>query len=119
MELLPFRSLKLLSFAFDTSVPEDEYSRLLNSSTVKDLRFVENNHANFITEVQVVADNHSVVWKNLRMTVTKVEETGDEASVMSKNQRECENTQDGNNEKGKGNKKGKKSNKSKGKKKRH
>ncbi|GJX49807.1 UvrD-like helicase, ATP-binding domain, P-loop containing nucleoside triphosphate hydrolase [Tanacetum coccineum] len=148
--------LKLLSFAFDTSVPEDEYSRLLNSSTVKDLRFVENNHAIFITEAQVVADNHSVVWKNLRMTVdalqkarhfvdkffrnidaflnhhvpsqqvTKVEETGDEASVMSENQSECENTQDGNNEKGKGNnekgkgnKKGKKSNKSKGKKKRH
>nr|GEW92359.1 UvrD-like helicase, ATP-binding domain, P-loop containing nucleoside triphosphate hydrolase [Tanacetum cinerariifolium] len=104
----------------------------------------------------VVADNHLVVWKNLRMIVdalqkarhfidkffrnidaflnhhvpsqqvTKVEETGDEASVMSENQSECENTQDGNNEKGKGNNKkgkgnrnGKKSNKSKGKKKRH
>ncbi|GKD63639.1 UvrD-like helicase, ATP-binding domain, P-loop containing nucleoside triphosphate hydrolase, partial [Tanacetum coccineum] len=66
--------LKLLSFAFDTSVPEDYYSRLLNSSTVKDLRFVENNHAIFITKVKVVADNHSVVWKNLRMTVDALQD---------------------------------------------
>ncbi|PWA59878.1 uvrD-like Helicase, ATP-binding domain, P-loop containing nucleoside triphosphate hydrolase [Artemisia annua] len=138
--------LKMLSFAFDTSVPEDLYSRALNSSTVKDLRIVENNTAIFIKEAEVVENNHSIVWKNLRMTVdalqdvrryvdtffrnideflnhhvasqvTKVEETGDEASVVLENQSECENTQDGNNEKRKGNNKGKKSNKSKGKKK--
>ncbi|PWA57990.1 uvrD-like Helicase, ATP-binding domain, P-loop containing nucleoside triphosphate hydrolase [Artemisia annua] len=137
--------LKMLSFAFDTRVPEDFYSRALNSSTVKDLRIVENNTAIFIKEAHVVPDNHSIIWKNVRMTVdflesarrfvdgffinidillnrhvtsqvTKVEETGDEASVVLENQSECENAQDGNNEKRKGNK-GKKSNKSRGKKK--
>ena len=127
-------------------MPEDLYSRALNSSTVKDLRIVENNTAIFIKEAHVVANNHSIIWKNVRMTlgflesardfvdgffrnidillnrhvtsqVTKVfEETGDEASVVLENQSECENAQDGNNEKRKGNK-GKKSNKSKGKKK--
>ena len=128
-------------------MPEDLYSRALNSSTVKDLRIVENNTAIFIKEAHVVANNHSIIWKNVRMTlgflesardfvdgffrnidillnrhvtsqVTKVEETGDEASAVLENQSECENAQDGNNEKRKGNK-GKKSNKSKGKKKYH
>ncbi|GJV79578.1 UvrD-like helicase, ATP-binding domain, P-loop containing nucleoside triphosphate hydrolase [Tanacetum coccineum] len=138
--------LKMLSFAFDTSVPEHYYSRLLNSSTVKDLRIVENNSAIFIKEAQVVVDNHSIIWKNMRLTVdwlqgarhaidkffrlidkflnhhvtsqvTKVEETCDEASTVLENQSECDNTQDGNNEKGKGSNKEKKSKKNKGKKK--
>ncbi|PWA47178.1 uvrD-like Helicase, ATP-binding domain, P-loop containing nucleoside triphosphate hydrolase [Artemisia annua] len=116
--------LKMLSIAFDTRVPERLYSRALNSSTVKDLRFVENNHAIFIKEAQVVEeDNYSIVWEKLRTAVdalqdvrhyvdkffilidefvnhhvtsqvTKVEETGDEASVVLENQSECENTQD-------------------------
>ncbi|GJY03360.1 hypothetical protein Tco_0369300, partial [Tanacetum coccineum] len=130
--------LKMLSFAFDTSVPEHYYALLLNSSTVKIFRIVENNSARFIKEAQVVADNRSIIWKNLRVAVDflqgvrhaidkyynylndyvlnqviKVKETCDEASVVLENRSECDNTQNGNNEKGKGSNKEKKSKKNK------
>ena len=53
--------------------------------------------------------------KYVRIQVSNVEQTGDGAALES--QSECDNTQDGNNKKGKGSNKGKKSKKSKGKKK--
>ena len=51
----------------------------------------------------------------VRSQVSSVEQAGDGAALES--QSECDNTQDGNNKKGKGSNKGKKSKKSKGKKK--
>ncbi|GJR30442.1 hypothetical protein Tco_1106674 [Tanacetum coccineum] len=59
--------LKLLSFAFDTSVPEDYYSRLLNSST--GVRHAIDKYYNYLNDYVL-------------NQVIKVEETCDEASAV-------------------------------------
>ncbi|GJZ25238.1 UvrD-like helicase, ATP-binding domain, P-loop containing nucleoside triphosphate hydrolase [Tanacetum coccineum] len=95
--------LKLLSFMFDTSRPDLKHSTELNGASriVKGLQSDRPKLDNFL--------NRSAMSQAL-----KVKQTRD--SVVLENQSECDNTQDGNNKKGKGNK-GKKSKTSKGKKK--
>ncbi|GJY19121.1 hypothetical protein Tco_0390612 [Tanacetum coccineum] len=98
----------LLSFAFDKSRKEVD-----NLVLLKNVEF-------FAKRLQIDRPKiDKFVNQYVRSQVSKVKQTGNEASVVLENQSGCDNSRDGNNKKGKGNNKGRKSNTSKGKKKSH
>ncbi|GJR49653.1 UvrD-like helicase, ATP-binding domain, P-loop containing nucleoside triphosphate hydrolase [Tanacetum coccineum] len=93
----------LLSFAFDKSRKEVD-----NLVLLKNVEFVAK---------RLQIDRPKIdkfVNQYVRSQVSKVKQTGNEASVVLENQSGCDNSRDGNNKKGKGNNKGRKSNTSKG-----